>query len=90
MSVNPAPVIGAAFGLVSEMINVEVLLTPTAAGTKTLDTSGGSSVVNVALAAAEFEPLVEVNAPTGIVLVYAPAAAAVTRTVMMQLLLPGK
>ena len=84
------PVIGVELGLVSEMTSVEVALTPTAAGTKTLDTSGGNSVVNVALADAEFEPLVDVKAPAGMVLVYAPPAAAVTRTVMMQLLLAGK
>ena len=50
---------------------------------------GGTTTANVALADAALLPLEVTNAPTGIVLRYEPAAAAVTLTLTLQLPLAG-
>src|ERR1700674_2149300 len=63
VSVNAAPVIALAFGLVSVMVSVEATLTPTADGLKAFAIAGGPSTVSVAEAPATVPAFVVVTLP---------------------------
>ncbi len=85
VSVNAAPVIAVAFGLVSVIVITLTSFVPSDAGEKALATVRSVSTLKVALPAVVFEPaLVVVSPPIGIVLANAPAADAVTFTVTVQ------
>src|SRR5688500_18108365 len=63
ISVNAAPVIAVAFGLVSVIVSTDAAFAATATGANALAMVGRASTVNVALAATAVPALVVVTAP---------------------------
>ena len=86
VSVNAAPVIAVAFGLVNVTVSVEVPLMPIEVGLKALVTTGPFNTVSVAEAPAAV-PVSVATAP--VLLRYAPAAALATLTVTVHEPLAG-
>ncbi len=82
VSVNAAPVIAVAFGLVSVMVSTDALLVPIEAGVNDFATESAVATVSVSLADAVFAPpFAVVSAPAAIVLVWLPDVLLVTFTV---------
>ena len=82
-----APLIAAAFALVSVMVSVDVPLVPITVGANAMLTAGCAITVNVAEAPAAVPAFVVVTLP--VELLYAPALAEVTLTVTVHEPKPG-